>query len=416
MHETNADSRSDGALDRRFLLRGAPGRRVRDREATEFLPEDVDGTESRATPGSYLFLLFAMMIIGAVTVRSLNAYLAPLLYSDRVVMDVGRSLNTGQSYLTYDLNIETRGLRRESIRTLKSRPELAVMGASHWQEAHGAIIPGVDFYNAHVHRDYFEDIVAVASWFYRYDRMPEKLVISIRDSQFMPVEARTDYLWVPILPEYREAAPIFGLEPHHAYANGLTPRLEQAVSLPVLWANFVRFLNAPELPRPAQAVTHATLDVLLPDGAIYWSERHRRAFTAERARSEAEALADAKIASPPIVDAEGVEAVDRVVAFMVDHGVEVYLAHPPFNPITWDRVQGTPYIGALSYVEKIVQTMADKYGIRVIGSFNPYDVGCTAEMYIDGEHSNPLCLGEILAQVYQNDLVLSATTLGEVTK
>ena len=404
MQSSGAHGRSPSGQGRRFLPRSDAGRRHVDRATSELLPDvSVDDEAARSTPATYLFILMSVLIIGVVSVRSLNAQLAPLLYDDRHVWSVGETLSEGQTYLTYDLNIETRGLRRESIRNLESRPELAVMGASHWQEAHGALMPGTNFYNAHVHRDYYEDLVAVAAWFFEYDRMPEKLVISIRDNQFTPVEARTDFLWVPVLPDYRESAEMFGLEPHSAFANGLTPRLRQSVSLPVLSDNIERFFDATSLPQASNVRLHETLDILLPDGGIYWSEKHRRGFTPERARREAIALAKDKIKSPPIMDPVGLETFDRVLEFLVGHGVEVFIAHPPFNPIFWETVEGTRYIPALRRVEEAVQALAEKHGLRVIGGFNPHDVGCTADMYIDGEHSNPLCLGEILLQTFTAD-------------
>lgn len=393
------DRRDEVAQDRRFLPRDSTGRRDDDKEMVDIFPMTADGDLApRSTPASYLFMVFALLIIGVVTVRSLNVFFAPLLYKDDHVWSVGQSLSSGASYLTYDLNIETRGLRREGIRSLDERPDVAVMGASHWQEAHSAIVPELNFYNAHIHRDYYEDIAAVASWFFNYDRMPEKLIISIRDNQFAPVETRTDFLWVPVLPDYRAAASLFGFEAHAAYANGLTPRLRQAVSLPLLWDNVRRFLNAPVLPHASSELTHATLDVLLPDGGIYWSQLHRDSFTQVRAEREALSLAKAKIASPPIIDPKGVATVDRVLAFLVDQGVEVYIAHPPYHPVFWDAIQDTAYLRALNEVEKTVVSLANKYGLNVIGSFNPHEVGCEAAMYIDGEHASPLCLGEILAQ------------------
>ncbi|MEM9059727.1 MAG: hypothetical protein AAGD13_04625 [Pseudomonadota bacterium] len=402
MSSDTENQRAESGSDRRFLPRSEPGRRSEDIKRSDLLPNvDVEDAAPRSTPVSYLFILFATLMIGVVGVRSLNSFFAPLLYDDRHVWSVGKLLSDGNSYLTYDLNIETRGLRRESIRSLPSRPEFVVMGASHWQEAHRAIVPGVDFYNAHVHRDYYEDIVAVASWFYTFDKMPQKLMISIRDNQFAPVADRTDFLWVPVLPDYRRAAPIFGLEPHFEYANGLTPRLRQAVSLPLLWDNVERFLNSPVLPSISSDVQHETLDVLLPDGGIYWSQKHRRSFTPERTYRESIALAEAKIESPPTIDPVGLEALDRVIAFMIDHGVEVSLSHPPFNPVVWDHVQGTRYIPALKRIEDAVQAVADNHGIRVVGSFNPYEVGCTNDMYIDGEHSSPLCLAEIIAEALE---------------
>ena len=397
MQEIDAKARADLASGRRFLRRSDVGRRSKDHDAAALLNGNADAIE-RATPGSYLFLLFALLIIGAVTLRSINAYLAPLLMDFHKVEAVASKLSDGKHYTTYDLNIETRALRRAHIRGLAERPELAVMGASHWQEADGEIAPGVSFYNAHVHRDYYEDIVAVAGWFYTFDRLPKRLIISIRDNQFTPPEARTDFLWVPVLPWYRELAPIFGLTPHNEYSNGLTPQVRQGLSLPLLKAHLRRYLDAPEQPHVTDEKAHPTLDTLLPDGGIFWSQSHRDAFTEERTLAESMALADAKRFSPPIIDPVGVETVERVLKFLRDHGVEVILTHPPFNPQVWDSLEGSPYMPGLARVEALVADMADRLGLRVIGSFNPHEVGCTADMYIDGEHSSPDCLGRIIAE------------------
>ncbi len=390
------DGRESG---RRFFTRADSGRRTDDRAQTEFLPEtETSSPEPRATQFSYLFLLFAILVIGVVSVRTANTRLAPLLYDEQKITEVAGYLHGSRSYFTFDLNINTRILRREHIRRLEEAPEVAVMGASHWQEASGALMPSVDFYNAHVHRDYYEDIVAVLSWFVRYDKLPEKIILSIRDNQFTPVSDRTDYLWVPALPDYRAGASLLGLENHNAYANGLTPQLSEMMSLRLLWSNLWRYMSAQEQPHAAEGMLHPTLDALLPDGSINWSAAHRESFTPAATYASALSLAEEKRNTPPGIDSAGVAAVDAVLEYLVEHGVVVYIAHPPFNPDFWNAVQGTPYLEGLRHVERIVAEMAAKHGIEIIGGFNPYEVGCTVEMYIDGEHSSPRCLGRILNQ------------------
>jgi hypothetical protein len=385
-------------VDLRFFRRADPGRREADRAQAELLPDAGDASTPRATAASYLFLVAAIALIFIVSLRAGNMMLAPLLNDPEKAREVAAILHEPQTYFTYDLNIETRRLRREHIGGLKRAPELAIMGASHWQEAHASLAPGIDYYNAHIHRDYYEDIVAVVGWFANYDRLPKKLILSIRDNQFLPVEARSDFLWVKGLPDYRAAAPMFGLEPHRSYASGLTPQLGQVTSLPLFWANFRQYLAAPEAPRAGRGTSHPTLDALLPDGSIEWSHAHRASFTEEQARSLAFAFAEEKRDRPPQIDPAGVEAVDKVLGFLVAQGVEVSLAHPPFNPLFWKAVQGTPYHAGLRRIEEVVAGLAEKHGLQVVGSFDPHEVGCTAGMYIDAEHAGPACLGRIIDQ------------------
>ena len=152
------------------------------------------------------------------------------------------------------------------------------------------------------------------------------------------------------------------------------------------------------------------LDILLADGSIKWSRQHDALYTPAYIREKALTLAAKRRNDPPQIDPDGVVAIDRLLAFLQDRGVEVFLAHPPFNPLYYDAVQGSPYMEGLEGVKALTRELAEKYGLHIIGSFNPYDLGCSAEMYIDAEHSNPKCLQKILIQYFALDLSVRSSS------
>ena len=121
-------------------------------------------------------------------------------------------------------------------------------------------------------------------------------------------------------------------------------------------------------------------------------------FTPERMKHEALALADAARNVPPVVDPLGVQSFDTLLGFLKSQGVQVILAHPPFNPVFYDAVQGSKYLPGLDNIRKITKDLAAKHGLHVIGEFDPAKVGCTVEQYIDAEHSSPPCLQKIFDQ------------------
>ena len=86
------------------------------------------------------------------------------------------------------------------------------------------------------------------------------------------------------------------------------------------------------------------------------------------------ALTSQRRNDPPQIDPDGVVAIDRLLAFLQDMGVEVFLAYPPFNPIYYDAVQGSPYMEGLERVKAVTRELAEKYGLHIIGSFNPHDL------------------------------------------
>ena len=388
------------AGDRRFLPRANPGRRDSDSDtAGGIAGGDADLREEDEThPLAYLLLLLFLTVFGMGLISAGNARLAPLLFNLTMVKEVGAILATGSNFATFDLNIESRTLRHAHIANLRETPDVAVIGASHWQEGHAYLVPGRYFYNAHVHRDYYEDVLGVTEMFVRNNRLPKQLIITIRDNLFTPVGERTDFLWMPGILHHRAMTERLGLTPNPLSETLPLQPIREGFSLANLHANIKRWVDAPVLPHVTSAKKHETLDILLSDGSIAWSHKHDAYFTRALAKEKALSFAAQRRNDPPKIDPQGVIAIQRVLEFLQDRGVEVFLAHPPFNPIYYDAVQNSPYMDGLAKIESLTRGLADKYGLEIIGSFNPYDLGCGAELYIDAEHSNPTCLKKILDQ------------------
>ncbi len=404
MNTTSEDYMERKSADRRALPRNAIGRRDRDHATTDLVTaKGEQGLGRTDSAARYILLTFALFLIGLLGVRSANTALAPLLHDDAHIERTAEILASGKSYLTYDLNIETRRLRHQHIANLDRTPYVAILGASHWQEAHAELGRGVDLYNAHVHRDYYEDILGVPEMFIQHDKLPKRMIISIRDNMFTKVEDRTDWLWVPILDDYRAMAKRLGIPAHDHFTDPLKPRLQQTLSLPLLKANVMRWLKSPVQPGASDLKKHPTLDTLLPDGSISWSMLHDEAFTPGRAKGDALSFAYSKRNSPPPLYPPAIEAVDKMLEYLVAQGVEIYLAHPPFNPVYWDAVQNSPYLDGLRKIEEQTRKFASTYGLKIIGGFDPYPLGCRPDQYIDGEHSNPECLQVIIDQFLELD-------------
>ncbi len=395
-----------GAGDRRFLLRADPGRRAGDSNTVGGIGvgNEIQGTEADSRPLVHLLLLLTFSVVGLGLIWLGNARFAPMLFDADAVEEVAATLASGSNYATFDLNINSRVLRAAHIANLKETPEVAVMGASHWQEGHANLVPGKHFYNAHVHRDYYEDVLAITEAFVSNSRLPKQLIITIRDNFFTPVAERTDFLWMPAIPDYRDMAKRLDLPTQSWVETIPLPQIRERFSLATLHANAKRWVTARTLPHVTKALKLDSLDILLADGSIKWSRQHDALFTPAYARENALAFADQRRNQPPQIDPDGVVAVDRLLAFLQDRGVKVFLAHPPFNPIYYDAVQNSPYMEGLERVKTITSELAEKYGLHIIGSFNPYDLGCGAELYIDAEHSNPKCLQKILQQFSDMDL------------
>jgi hypothetical protein len=346
-------------------------------------------------PVLYAFVCVLLTLAGVASVWTVNGRYASEMYDDAGMVPAAEAFARGQNYAVFDLNLNIRRLRDAHIARMTETPEIIILGASHWQEAHAGLLPHKRFYNSHVHRDYWEDMLAMTEIWVRHDRLPKQMIIAVRDKMFTPMAARADYLWEPGIPYWRAMADRLGIAKESQWTSLPYQRMRERLSLAMLFNNLTRWHNADERPHATGEAHFKSLDTLLPDGSILWSADHLKIFTPERAEREAIAFADGTLNRPPMIEERGVEAFGKLLDFLKSRGVEVTLVHPPFNPIFYDRVQGTPYFEGLTKIEELARRIAAEHGLKIVGGFNPHKVGCTADMYIDAEHSNPQCLQKI---------------------
>lgn len=341
--------------------------------------------------------ILAALLIGALAAA--NYRLAPLRYSPAALARVAETLAGGGNYAVFDLNLDMRELRRQHIARLDATPEVVVLGASHWQEAHAELLPGRRLYNAHVHRDYHEDLLAVVEMLLRHNRLPPTLIMSIRDMTFQPVDHRADMLWLTALPDHAAMAIRLDIDRHSWLATWPARRWSGLLSWSTMLDNASRHWTAGSVPGPTRARSLPTMDVLLADGSIRWSQEHRARFTAERARREVQLAVEERRNQAPRIDPAAVTAIDRLLGLLTGRGVRVILIHPPFNPAFYRQVKDSAYGAGLRRVEAVTARLAAAHGATVVGSFDPAAARCLESMYIDAEHSSPACLQRVLDQV-----------------
>jgi hypothetical protein len=366
-------------------------------------PEVVDAAKTMASrpansPTIYAMLCLLLIIFGMALVRNSNQSFGPEMYAENGLVPAADAFTHGENYAVFDLNLNIRRLRDLYVARLTKTPDLIVLGASQWQEANHSLVKGMTYYNSHVHRDYWQDMLGVSEILARNKRLPKRMIISLRDNIFTPISKRSDYLWETGIPYYRDMADRLGVEKESYWTSLPYQRMKQLLSISMLFDNLTRWYNASERPHATTEYQFDSLDTLLSDGSIVWSRNHLKLFTQERSKREALSFADRRLNDPPQVEARGVDAIDKLLTFLKSQGVTVYLAQTPFNPIFYDHVQGSAYAEGLTKVDALVHDIAKRHGLRVIGGYNPHKVGCVASMYIDAEHANASCLKNLFDQ------------------
>jgi hypothetical protein len=364
-------------------------------------------TKQTSSLKTYLVAAAAVAAVCVALVFKGNEQFNSEMYAETGMLPAAEAFSAGENYANYDLNINIRKLRDFHIARMPKTPDMVLFGASHWQEADGGLVTHLDWYNSHIHREFWEDLFGMTYMWESHGRMPKKLIIALRDNIFAPIESRPDFLWEPGIPYWRAMADKMGLEKEPLLTSLPYARFRERFNLSMLHSNFVRWVKSPEAPQATSKDEFQSMDILMQDGSIKWSRDHLAIFTKERTLRESLSFADVKIKSPPLIEQRGVENFDKLLTYLKAKGVTVYFARPPYNPQFWDKVQGTAYMDGLKPVIEMQDKLAAKHGIKMLGSFNPHDVGCTPEQYIDSEHANRWCLKKIFDQFTAYDLEAS---------
>ncbi len=85
------------------------------------------------------------------------------------------------------------------------------------------------------------------------------------------------------------------------------------------------------------------------------------------------------------MNARSKEQFEKLVNYWTKQGAKVVFFLCPVSPALWERYDTERY-PILPEIEEYVRSMAEKYDVEVIGSYNPKDVGVSDEDYYDARH------------------------------
>jgi hypothetical protein len=336
----------------------------------------------------------------SLTIAAANRHFDPLNFSGAGQAVAARHLEDGRNLTVHDPNFDFRGLRREHIRLMTRTPDVIAFAGSRFELARSDLFPDKTFYNAFVHSDYMEDLLAFTELLRANGRLPKTLVLSVRFATFLPVEARSDEEWKMFWPEYRAMADRLGLPKVPLSDNLPLAHWGQTFSMSLLKRQIALRLTADEMPGPTTDQTHPKFDVIRTDGSLVFSAAHQGSFTADAAR--AEALGRAKKVSERKawpVDAERMAMLVPLLQFLRQNDVNVAIAITPHHPAYWNALVDKPYGKTLASIEAQVGKIATDNGAVLVGSFDPAKAGCEEKNFRDYIHLDEACLQKVFGKV-----------------
>lgn len=280
--------------------------------------------------------------------------------------------------------------------------DVIVVGSSRTMQVRSWMFPGRTFFNNSLSRASVGDLIAIYEVYVQRNMEPSTLVLGV-DPWMLNAEFKQQR-WGALDSEYEDGAERLGvsvkrpnayrwLRSYRVYLELLSPSYFQA-SLRSTGAGQGYY---PVGRRDVDGLEHC---VRLSDGSLVY-DRAKRSKTADEVRREAiegfipdkwDVMAGFRRLDPTLCS-----MLDALVAFVARRGTKVVLVLTPFHPAAYQKLMGSASRDAVLAAQDYCVSLAHQSGATIVGSYDPADLRCTDEDFLDRTHPNDACMARIVA-------------------
>ena len=301
-------------------------------------------------------------------------------------------------------NYDERLLQIELINRYTKSPDVIVLGSSKSKLLNNSYFPDKKFANNSVSGASIEDLIAIYQIYKSKNLRPEKVLIEVSPWTFN--EKNGQVRWMS-LSDYYNA--FFNKKGDNEielikYSQLVSPSYFQSSLKPAI--KFI--LNGKSNPVKSDTIYNVS-NTILPDGSLTYSKSYREA-SETLIQLKIKKYISGKLYSLTNYDtlsARTLSDFNALVDDMIQNKIEVVFYLSPYHPKVYEVVK--KHYPMVIKSEEYVKKLAKEKNIKIIGSFNPNEIGLNESCFYDGMHNNEKGI-DIIMKLQKSD------TLKEVYK
>ena len=303
-------------------------------------------------------------------------------------------------------NLEERDVAEHLIVGMEEPAEVIAVGPSLVRWVNSDMVRSNSFYNLGVSSGTGYDILAIIGELIRYDKLPEKMLFCV-DSLFFDqtfMDAHPEY-WQERKDDARYCLESIGAEIPQQISNGSSDWINHLIKYRQLlsvtyFQSSVEYvsLNGIQTPQMVGEV-YAGYEgaYYLKDNAVVSSSAVRNIsaevvaadieeYINDHSANSGRSTLDKAITPEEHVNEEMENIFRKLIQYLREQEVEVKFFFHPFPQQVWNYMGSTGNYPIVGETEVLARKVAAEYGIQIVGSYNPYDIGCTTKDFLDYRH------------------------------
>lgn len=302
-------------------------------------------------------------------------------------------------------NYDERLVQKYYIQRLYNKKDIVVLGSSRAMQIKAENFPGQSFFNSSVTGASIEDYMAIYYLYRKSGLLPSKIIIAVDPWILNKNNGQTRFS--SLEKEYIAMMKLLVSKRKNPISKGLiSDRVLQLFSLTYFQASIKEIwdktLGSESSSKGDYFDTDKEEDVFPiknKDGSYSYDSK-TRGMTLSEVRKAAKNYANEKeVFSLYLfkeIDPELREMLEKLIKLMISDKVEVVLFVPPYHPETFTILKKRPDTAIILETQKSFKAIANKYGIKFLGSNNPSEYGLLESDFYDGMHPKNKAISKIL--------------------
>lgn len=306
----------------------------------------------------------------------------------------------GKSAYVKSGNVEEREVDKKIIEALEEAPECVAVGPSLVRWVNSDMVGSDSFYNLGMSAGNGYDIMAVFGQLERNDKMPGQILFCVDTMFFDKVYIENHKSWLPYEEDVQLALNMIGssTELDDSSIEVLAEKIDKYMQIisPTYFQSSMEYVSQngisvdDKIGEPKEGYKGA---YYLKDNArvsAYEMEHISQEDVEDLMRQYIVGETSSELASAitpnSYLDAEQVDNFKKLIEYLQEKDIEIKFFLHPFSPLVWDYMMESGHFPIVEELDTFIHDYAEEKGISIIGSYDPYKVGCGNDDFQDKRH------------------------------